>query len=290
MLVAATGFYATGEAVGDVVSGVFQGELRPTLAVTTLLVRRVAAASPFLLGLSGASAVIALIAAGVIGHGLFWPTVSRRAGRPMPIRRVLAFNGPITVATGATSLTQLDSLVVNAATSGVLTSVYAAASRLSNPVNLAVATMLQVLIPEFARSTPDDARSQFRRSRRFVILLALAVALSSLLAPVVVHILYGPSFAATAPILAGVFVGAGISAISQIHLAYLLVRRLTLRSAGVIAGGVGAGLALLAVEALLGGPVGCGVGFALMECAIFAAIFSCYRRAEAGADREAVLT
>lgn len=278
-LLLATAVYATGEMLGDSTTLVFQGELKARTAMGVLLSRRLIALVPFAFGLSLSTAVAALVAAGLVGHAGFWPVAARRAGRPMRVREVIRVNGPIVLLTGGTSVTTADSLVVAAVATPALVSAYAAASRLSNPVNLAITTMIQVLIPEMATAAQDRARNQFIRARRVVALLAVGVAFTSLLSPVIVQVLYGPAFASTAPILVGVIIGAAVSAVSQVHLAYVLAHRPRAGDGVIVIAAVLAGLGALGTAAAIGGAQGCAIGYVLMELLILVGMYLAYRRA-----------
>lgn len=269
--------YATGEGLGDLAGAILQGELRAGRAALALVARRCIAAVPFLLVLTsvggGLAVLLSLVSAGLLGHWIFWRSLSARWSHPRSIRRTLRENMPLFLTSSGTNLTQSDTLVVGATGGAAIVSSYAAASRLSNPINLAISTLIQVLVPELALHAPMYRRRAFRRARRWVVLAAAIVALSGLVfAEPIVQILYGREFAAAAPILRAVFVGAAISAWSQLHLSYLYVEGVrVIESLGVIFATI-LGVVLLSVATLYAGSIGAALGFVLMQLSISATI------------------
>lgn len=269
--------YASGEALGDVAASVAQSELKSGKAVLILLSRRAAALCPLLLANTQLAAIIALVMAGGLGHSFFWVSAIRRAGKPLTIKGTFRNVGTLTVASVGTGITSADSFLVSLVTTAQSVTYYAAASRLANPVNLAVSTLMQVLVPHLVRVDHVEGLAAFRRARWLVLVLAIAVALSALLSSQFVNILYGPSFRAAAPVLAGVLIGAGISAFAQVHLAYLYARGITWPASFSILGASVAGLAGLVGSIYLGGLALAGAGIVWMQGIICVAIVIVWR-------------
>ena len=264
LLYVATAVYMSGEMAGDTAVGVLQGERRAAAAMTLLIVRRLTAVVPFWFGVGLPQAYAALIVAGGVGFTLFIAIAATRSARPLPIREFLRTRGGIAVTSFGRNLANLDSFIVGATSGAQLAGLYGAAARLGNPINIAISTLVQVAIPELSvRQSPQQRYQDFRRMRPLVLLFGGLVALASLTAPWLVQILFGPDFAGAAPILAAVFVGAGFSAVAQLHMSWFVATRIPRSvSVGAVLTGV-FGLVLLALLSSLLGVWGCAIAIVL---------------------------
>lgn len=281
-LLGAALLYASGELLGDSSVSLYQGEFRVSKAIVVLISRRLSALTPFLLLVVGANGHLAGIcsmsAAGIAGHLFFWIPVLIRARRPLSLLSLVKRNGSLAVSVAAFGLQQSDSLVVSVSTGGSLTGFYAAASRLSNPINLAVSTLIQVFIPELTSLPPDERLAQFRRTRRLVGAVAALVALCGFFSQPIIQLLYGSAYSPATVVLAGIFVASGLSALSQIHLAWLYVAGVPARTAMGLMITVVFGLLLLGAMSWLLGGAGAALAIVVTQCATLIQLWLRYRQ------------
>lgn len=221
ILLVAASLYAVGDATGDVAVNIRQGLRASGSAMAILLVRRIATLTPLLLFQDFHGAYLSMAAAFVVGVTAYavcaWPLM----GRAMSLKTLVMQNLTIVASGGAANVSQLDVSLVGVAAGPTAAGLYGAGIRLFNPINLAVTTMLQVLVPELAHLSDDmERKRQFVRARRVVIALAVVVAALSCVAPQLVIFLYGVEFEDAAPVAVAVFIAASLSAVGQLHLSW----------------------------------------------------------------------
>lgn len=219
-LVTAAAVYVAGEATGDLAVAMLQGAKQSVSAMIVLCVRRVLVLLALVTLPASTSVYTACFAggaAGVLTLGFF---VLKRRARPRNVIVVIRENLGIIVSGGASSASQFDTVIVGHAAGAITAGLYGSATRLFNPINLAVSTMLQTFVPEISSADSAARIRAFKRVRLVVLSLALAVAISSMLAPALVNFLYGEEFAGAAPVAIAVFLCASLSAVAQVYMAW----------------------------------------------------------------------
>ncbi|WES62859.1 oligosaccharide flippase family protein [Microbacter sp. GSS18] len=265
--------YAAGEATGDLAVGILQGERRSWAAMAVLVSRRAAALVPILIVSSEQGALVGALSAAAAGIVLFGSLVLHRLARPRSLVSLIRENLGVMFSGGAANTSQLDVAVVNGRLGSVDAGLFASATRLFNPISMLIATLLQVLIPELA-SAGSGARKMavFRRARLLVYGFSVALIAASFVAPQIVVLLYGESFAGAAPVAVAVFVGAGLSAVSQIHLAWFYSERVPVIVPALMWVAVLGGLASIWTLSVAMGLVGAAVGLVAMQFLFAASI------------------
>lgn len=270
--------YAAGEASGDLAVGILQGEKRSVLAMALLVLRRLGALLPMLLSATAEGVAVGAALAGALGALAFAVLALLRWARPRSIFSLVRENVGIMLSGGAANMSQLDVAIVNGTLGSAGAGLYASATRLFNPISLLIGTLIQVLIPELASAGSVTNRLRvFRRARRIVALFAVGLALCSVLAPQVVVWIYGEAFSGAAPVAAAVFIGAGISALSQIHLAWYYADRVPPMLPAAMWVAVGTGLGAIAILSIFVGLIGSAFGILLMQTLILGAVIVPWR-------------
>ncbi|MCO7203588.1 oligosaccharide flippase family protein [Microbacterium sp. CnD16-F] len=278
-LIVAASIYAAGDATGDLATAILQGAKRSGYAMLLLCGRRL-----LVLGLlwcipGEEGAVIAITVGGAAGALVFGVLACRNLARPRRLRELIAENLRIILSGGASSAAQLDVAMVSAGAGSVAAGLYGSASRLFNPINLVVSTMVQVFVPEVAGQAGQPSRLRaFRRVRIVVLLFAVAVAAASVMGPWIVVVLYGPQYQGAAPIAVAVFLAAAFSAIGQAYMAWYYATEIPklvpvlMWAASII------GIAAILLLASLFGVVGAAGGLVLMHLLALGAIVIPWKR------------
>lgn len=272
VLIAASCAYAVGETAGDLGVGILQGIQRPLAAMATLVLRRLIPVV-ILIGVPSVDgALVALVATGVVGFSVLVIVSWGRLARPRSPLIILRENYKIMLSGAGSTVSQLDVPIIAAVAGPTIAGLYAAATRLFNPLNLVVSTMVQVLVPEMARSVTRAGRlAVFRRARRIVFVAAAAIAAATFFAPYFLILLYGTKYEQAAPVAIAVFLSAAGSAIAQVYLAWFYATRVPLSvPTGMLITTV-VGVALIAGLAGLG-IFGAAVGLLLMHVSTAAVI------------------
>lgn len=277
LLITAAALYAAGEATGDLAVAILQGSKRSALAMAILCGRRLLVLSALVFLPSPQSVLVACFigaGAGIVTLGVF--VILRRA-RPRSIVALVRENLGIIVSGGASSAAQFDTILVSQAAGTFTAGLYGSATRLFNPINLAVSTLLQVFVPEIASAPKEDRLRVFRRVRLVVALIGLAIASSAVLAPLFVDVLYGSEFAGAAPVAISVFVCAGMSAVAQAYMAWYYATSLPRSVPLLMWCAVIIGLACIWVLSAHYGVVGSAVGLFVMHLLSTAAVIGPWR-------------
>ncbi|WP_295820584.1 oligosaccharide flippase family protein [uncultured Microbacterium sp.] len=220
LLVTAAAVYVAGEATGDLAVAMLQGAKQSVSAMIVLCVRRVLVLLALVTLPASTSVYTACFAGGTAGVLILGFFVLKRRARPRNVIVVIRENLGIIVSGGASSASQFDTVIVGHAAGTIAAGLYGSATRLFNPINLAVSTMLQTFVPEISSADSAARIRVFKRVRLVVLSLALAVAISSMLAPALVNFLYGEEFAEAAPVAIAVFLCASLSAVAQVYMAW----------------------------------------------------------------------
>lgn len=280
LLILGAAVFAIGESNGELANSLWQGMFKPGYVALAVSVRRVFAIVPLAFGVTETNAVIGMLANGVIGSlALAW-ALWGRIGRPRAASAVLRENTPFALATAGPLVAQLDSVVV-AATAGASTAgVYSLATRLNAPLNLLIATLVQVFVPELVRQPSDtDRLVVFRRVRRLVLVLAAGIASLAFAAPWITEVLFGPAYAAGQIMVAGAIVGSALSGVSQLHLAwfYGTVTPLPVATMMLVWGVLN--LVLVGLLGASAGIAGLALAYVLSQGMLSLAIYLFWRRA-----------
>lgn len=277
LLVAA--LYAAVEAMGMGVESVLYGLSAAKRAQLTLLARRTVQLGGIALGL-------------LLGDGLLWfagsvVLVALLLGTPLlgllstpaPLRRVLPIAFPLWPPTVLAKVQLLDVLVASITLSSSDAGIYAAATRLTSPLNTFAVATLSVLTPRLASRGAASTRERlFMRSRRamFVVVGALAV-----LSPVVgwlTDLVLGEAYQGifwTATVLTCM---TAVAAMTQIYVSWFYAKGdgSTVAKARVVV--VPASLVLGGVLASFWGPIGLGVAMLLSQLCLCVSLAAVSRR------------
>ncbi|MGC0249403.1 lipopolysaccharide biosynthesis protein [Pseudactinotalea sp. Z1748] len=122
--------------------------------------------------------------------------------------------------TSLISLQQLDIPIVGLVSSATMSGLFAGASRLSNPLNIAAASILAIITPELsAAKDSQHQRLVFLQGRRIVFWLVLTFLFLSPLSGLIGPFLLGPEYARSGPLFVGLIVAVGFDAASQLYAA-----------------------------------------------------------------------
>lgn len=280
MLAAGAAAFAIGESNADAAVAIWQGRLQSGHVAAATLVRRTATLVPLIGGINTTTLFLVMLANAAIGSGALVLSLRRSVGAPMGYLKAANRNLPFALALAGPQIGQLDSLVVNS-TLGISTAgFYSLAVRLNSPLSIAVATLVQVLVPELTRSPSDRTRLDvFKRIRRLVTVIAIAIAALAPLAPWATTLVFGAEYEAAGPIVAAVVVGAGFSAVSQVHLAWFYGTRTPLALSFAILGCALTGLGVIAVSGALGGIFGLALAYLAAQVLVSAVIIAHWSRA-----------
>lgn len=220
-LAAAALVAAAGESVGNTTLAIQQGEKKSLSGAALMLGRRLVTLLPFLFGLSVPTAIASMIVGGVMGVAAFYAIAIRRSGRPTAAGPLFRANYPVFLASLGPNLMQLDTAVVGVAGGAALAGAYGAATRLAAPLNLAITTVTQVVVPEIATESNEARRRKiFVQARRTAVLVGACFVITIPFAPLITDVLLGSAFSEAAPIVGGVIAAAAMIAISQVYLGW----------------------------------------------------------------------
>ncbi|GAA1701519.1 hypothetical protein GCM10009792_22270 [Microcella alkalica] len=242
------------ELLSDLVQGLLAGRGRVGTASVLLLAQRLL---PLLLYAAGA----------VSGDGVFWlifgtvgvatfllATMLSMAGFDVQIRTTVLASRGYWADSLAASVSQLDVVAVASGFSAATTGSYAAAMRISSPVNIVTSALIFVLVPALSRENNELKRKALFVSARnltvIVLLGLLSVAVFVPLGDVAVGIL-GSTYDNVGPLFSAFLVAAGLSGVSRVYQAAIIARgQVGLGALAVFAGGL-VGLALILLVAAL---------------------------------------
>lgn len=279
MLLSGAAMYVAAEGVTSLAQSILLGLQYSRRAHVLALARPLVMAG----GLAGG----AMLDASLIGYGmsaLAVATVSTSALRTADagfysVRATLRESLGYWSSTSLASLQQLDVPIVGAISSSHIAGVFAASSRLTNPLNLAASSILSVLTPDLSRSRDVATRRvSFLRARNLVFALsALLVFIGAPMAATVGPLLLGPDFPNAGPLFAGFFIGLGFNAASQLYASAYYAQGLMGRLARIRAISVPGGLVAIALAAM-GNELSLAIGVAVARLVEFAALFLDQRR------------
>lgn len=275
-----------GESFGESSVAALQGRQRSVNAAVAILLRRTAALA-ILLAMPDISGLLYATAASAgVGITTFAMAVIPVAGRPISLARFARANSPFALASAGPQLAQFDSVII-ASTSGMaLAGLYSPATRLMNPINVAVLSLMQVFIPELSSiGDPEQRLAAFRRARRAILPVAGVIGVLATASPWVTDLLFDDRYSASAPIVGAVFICAALSGVAQIHVAWFIS---TTTPLSVPIGMIAASLLGLATMAILGpvfGVWGLAVALVIMHAGVTCVILVIFRLATRGDRR-----
>lgn len=218
--------YTTGELFATLVQSVLIGYFRERISIFLLLSRRLIAlvgATVALIwaGESDSVLMVALMFAGVFGYLSSLLAFVRHLSSPYNPFILIWRNTRFWASSLATNLQQADTLIVGSFGGDVLAGLYAAASRLTSPLNLLTGSVLQSVVPALAVEKDPQLRLRlFNRVFKVMLGYAGVLVVASALAPTVIFILYGSEFVDGWPIAIAVVVAAAANAVVQAILAW----------------------------------------------------------------------
>lgn len=212
--------YVAGEATGDLSTAILQGARKSLAAVSLLCVRRVIVLGVLVTFPAPIAVVAGCLIGAAVGFAVFGVFAIARRARPRGIVGLIRENAGLILSGGASSVSQLDAALVATGAATAVAGLYGSATRLFNPLNLAISTLLQVFVPEIVAATGSARVRVFRKVRGVVLVSGGLICASAWAGPWVVRTLYGEEFSDAAPIAVAVFICAGISAVGQVHMAW----------------------------------------------------------------------
>ena len=265
-LIFAVAIYTFGESFGDFAVGITQGFKKSGYASALLITRRVAALAPLLL-ISGRQGVLtSLWTAGLLGISIFMLFAIRLGAKPVPLVNLLRHNFTLLVSSGALNIAQLDISVVGLALGTKGAGLYGAATRLMNPLNMAISTFVGVAISELASMSSDAQRlNSFRKIQKLTAIFSGLLMAFSWLAPLVTEILFGSEFLDSGGIATAVFISAGFAAITQVNLSWFYALGVPKVLAASLCVSVLVGLASIFLFSRLWGTLGSGLGLIFLN-------------------------
>lgn len=216
----AASLYVASDAIAIFVQNLLLGFKKFGRANAAIVIRSV---GPFLAVLvavgiqEGAVAAFAMgsFVASLCGVALLW----RELAGFDRLAPVLRESRSYWAATSLVSLYQLDVTILAAVAPG-LAGNFAGAQRVTNPLNLAVVSVLAIVTPELSSArTPSSRRQLFGSTRRAIALIGVATAASSPLAYVLGPRLLGPEYVDAAWLFVALFIVLAINALTQVYTA-----------------------------------------------------------------------
>lgn len=282
LLIAAV-LYATGESNGEMSINILQGRGRSATAASVLIVRRASLFAPLMLSFDASGLLGGMALNGLVGLTALAFAMWRHVSRPMRIKKVLRENSPFALAVGSAYIQQLDTAAVVSFLGSAAAGPYGLATRLNSPLNMLLGALIQVYIPHIAlEADPVKRLTTFRRVRRYVAIIAVGIAALALLAPVITPFLFGIQFAESWPMVAAAFLGAGISGVAQVHLAWFFGTRTPIGLSVTLIVIASGSLVSVCVLGAVWGVWGMALSYVLAQIAVAVAIGLRWRSSSQG--------
>lgn len=277
LAIAAT-LYTFGEAFGDFSVGIFQGQKKSKYAAGLLVSRRLTALLPLLMFNGNFGMLASMLTAGILGSASFAYLALKLRSKPAPFKSLISSNLTLMLTSGAMNLTQIDSALVGGIGGVRAAGFYGAASRLMNPINIAISTFLQVAIPELSTMSDfESKRLAFRKIRRYTLYLSGVLIAGSFFAPWAIIVIFGEEFRASGDIGRAVFIAAALACFTQVHLAWFYSTGMPWRATIHVWVAVLGGLACLAVLTAYVGSLGSAIGLVSINALLCIAVVSAWR-------------
>lgn len=268
----ATAVFVAGDVVAELATSVMLGARQRNGAVVTLVARRIVALVPFAVGVTVGAGVVSLIAAGLGGFVQGFVLLRKGAKTRVTLRSLIAENRSYWATSLSGNIQRSDVLLVGMAGGTLIAGYYGAATRLSNPLNTLTSILLQFGIPEVSAAEEREKRDVYRSLRRAIFAYATFLFLLSGTSKWLVPLILGREYADGWPILWGVIVSAGLSAVGQAQLAWHLSSGLPAGLPARMTLGVLGGLVLLMTATAWLGVWGAALGLVAGNILVLLAI------------------
>lgn len=149
----------------------------------------------------------------------FW--LFRVLARPMGLKHTVRLSLPYWGADLLSKLQTLDVVIANLVIGPVGVGVYAAASRISSPLNILASSVLSVLTPELSRQRGSSRLQASHRSMKFLGIVSISLILLSPAIGLLLEWILGPGYEGLAWPAAVLCISAGFAAVNQGQVAYL---------------------------------------------------------------------
>ncbi|WP_084125471.1 oligosaccharide flippase family protein [Demequina sp. NBRC 110054] len=279
----AIALYTSGELFATLAQTMLIGFFREKAATVALICRRIVT-----LALMGALVLfwgdateqwtyLVLGLSGAIGYAVGLALLARHFDRPRPPVALIRENRVFWASSLSNNLQQADTLVIGMFGSTTLAGLYAAATRLTSPLNLLTGSILQSVVPAMSvEKQRHRRRSMFSKVLTVMGAYAGFLVLASLLAPFVVRILFGEEYAAAGPIAVAVVMVAAANAVIQALLSWYYATTLPPRVPVFLASWTVLGLLAVACGAVFDSPTVLAGGLVvsgLVALGLFASTF-----------------
>lgn len=149
----------------------------------------------------------------------FW--LFRLLTKPMSLKATVKLSLPFWGAAVLSKVQTLDVVIASLVINPVGTGVYAAASRISSPLNILASSVLSVLTPELARQRGVTRLNTSRRSMKFLGIVSLGLILMSPAVGLLLEWILGQDYEGVAWPTTVLCISAGFAALNQGQVAYL---------------------------------------------------------------------
>jgi O-antigen/teichoic acid export membrane protein len=220
LLLAAT-LMGLAEAAGLVVESILFGQLKPRRAQLSMMTRRTLLLTVVLLGVA-VDQVYALVIVGALVLLLIsalWLT--GRVERPRNLGGVVKESLPFWGADILSKLQTFDVVLANMLLMPAPAGIYAAASRITSPLNILASSMMSIFTPAIASAEPERQFAMFKTSFRYMSVGGIVIAgLGPLVGHVLEVVLQDEYSGVYWPVVV-LCIGTGIAALAQSLVSYL---------------------------------------------------------------------
>lgn len=213
--------FSFADTTGEVVESVLFGLQKHVRAQYSMLTRRVAIATSVGVGWATEDVLIAvgIASVAVVLAAPCW--LFREVERPKSLKSVVAAAYPFWGATLLSKVQSADVILASIVASPAQSGVYAAASRLTSPLNTLTTSTISILTPSLAAVSDQAVRlASFRRMRQYLLALTLALLVASPVIGWLTEFALGSEFEGVA-LPAGVLAAStGVAALTQGYVAF----------------------------------------------------------------------
>lgn len=209
------------EAAGLVVEALLFGQRKTRRAQASMVVRRTATLAAVVIGYFAGHVYTYIIVASAILLVLSAIWLIGCAGRPQKLRSVVKASLPFWGADMLSKLQSTDVVLATVVLSPTGAGIFAAASRITSPLNILASSMMSVFTPEMVAASPADRRRIFSTSRRFMTLACIGIIAMGPIFGWALEWLLGEAYRGVFWPVVILCIGTGLAALSQSYISYL---------------------------------------------------------------------
>ncbi|MCT2089340.1 hypothetical protein M3D92_08555 [Micrococcus terreus] len=209
------------EAAGLVVEAILFGQRKTRRAQASMVVRRAATLAAAVIGYFAYQVYTSIIvaSAALLVLSAFW--LIGCVGRPQELRSVVKASLPFWGADMLSKLQSTDVVLATVVLSPTGAGIFAAASRITSPLNILASSMMSVFTPEMVAASPADRRRIFSTSRRYMTFACIGIITMGPVFGWALEWLLGEDYRGVFWPVVILCIGTGLAALSQSYISYL---------------------------------------------------------------------